>query len=215
MEDVQIIESKPKLTIRQKLMAIQQELKAPKGQYNPFGKFNYRSCEDILEAVKPLLKRYNCILVIKDDIETAQEGRVYIRACVSLLDTESDDGIDTTAYARETDDKKGMDASQVTGTASSYARKYALNALFCIDDNKDADAVELSFGELLQNIKKAQTELTTAGYPYRDDKALLKGTGFSSHDPYDFTMNDIKGMQKLLNNYTKKILEINAGDKKC
>ena len=126
--------------ITNKLIAVQSALKAPKGQYNSFGKYKYRSCEDILEAVKPLLKTNGLALVVKDEIiEIA--GRVYVKATAQVLD-ENGAEISTTAFAREPNEKKGMDDSQVTGSSSSYARKYALNGLFAIDDNKDADTDE-------------------------------------------------------------------------
>lgn len=124
--------------IQQKLFAVQQKLKAPKDQLNKFGGYNYRSCEGILEAVKPLLNEQNLILCISDEIREVG-GRVYVQATASIADAETGEGISTTAFAREEEFKKGMDASQVTGAASSYARKYALNGLFCIDDNKDSD----------------------------------------------------------------------------
>lgn len=129
------------MKIHEKLMKIQSDLKAPKNQYNSFGKYNYRSCEDILEGVKPLLQRENCSLTISDRIE-AIGTRFYIVATATLFDAETGETISNTSYAREPDEKKGMDVSQVTGTASSYARKYALNGLFCIDDTKDADTDE-------------------------------------------------------------------------
>lgn len=119
------------------LQSIQQELKAPKSQFNSFGKYNYRSCEDILEGLKPLLKKHDAVLTISDDIVLVGD-RVYVKATVTLKG--KDEEHTTTAFARESLDKKGMDESQITGTASSYARKYALNGLFCIDDTKDADA---------------------------------------------------------------------------
>lgn len=121
-----------------KLLAIQAELKAPKGQYNSFGKYNYRSCEDILEAVKPLCKAHNALVMISDELEYIN-GRFYVKAVATFADAETGENVYVSAYAREADGKKGMDESQVTGTASSYARKYALNGLFCIDDAKDAD----------------------------------------------------------------------------
>ena len=124
-----------------KLMMIQQELKAPKGQYNNFAKYNYRSCEDILEAVKPLCIKNNATLLLNDAVQEVS-GRFYVVATATLVDTESGDSASVTAYAREPQDKKGMDDSQITGMASSYARKYALNGLFCIDDTKDADTDE-------------------------------------------------------------------------
>lgn len=123
--------------ITEKLIAIQQGLKAPKGQYNEFGKYKYRSCEDILEAVKPLLAANKVALTITDEIVEVG-ARIYVKATAVLFaDGET---VTVTAYAREEENKKGMDGSQVTGAASSYARKYALNGLFCIDDTKDADA---------------------------------------------------------------------------
>lgn len=118
------------------LLAIQTELKAPKGQFNSFGNYKYRSCEDILEAVKPLLAKHNCVLTITDSIKNVGD-RYYIEA-KAVLSSESGT-ILVVGIARESLSKKGMDESQITGTASSYARKYALNGLFCIDDAKDSD----------------------------------------------------------------------------
>lgn len=129
------------MSLKEKLLNIQAELKAPKGQYNSYGGYNYRSCEDILEAVKPLLKSNNCVLTITDGLEQIGE-RYYIRAAATITDAEGDESYTNVAYAREEETKKGMDGSQITGTASSYARKYALNGLFCIDDTKDADTDE-------------------------------------------------------------------------
>ncbi len=120
-----------------KLIKIQQELKAPKNQYNSFGGYDYRSCEDILEAVKPLLAREKLLLTINDKIVKIGE-RYYVRATASLRDEEKN-CIKSIAYAREEETKKGMDGSQITGASSSYARKYALNGLFLIDDSKDSD----------------------------------------------------------------------------
>lgn len=131
------------MNIYEKLMNIQQELKAPKGQYNSFGKYKYRSCEDILESVKPLLEKYKVTIILTDKLEQIGE-RYYIRAMAILFDTESDNSIENTAYAREEETKKGMDGSQITGTSSSYARKYALNGLLLIDDTKDADTDEFT-----------------------------------------------------------------------
>ena len=122
------------------LAAVQSELKAPKGQFNKFGGYNYRSCEDILEAVKPILKAHSLALHLADEPAMVGE-RYYIKATATLTDFTGQQ-ISSTAYAREPLDKKGMDDSQITGTASSYARKYALNGLFCIDDTKDADTDE-------------------------------------------------------------------------
>lgn len=126
------------LKLVEKLQKIQFELKAPKNQRNNFGKYNYRSCEDILESVKPLLDKYGCFIKIYDEIEQVGE-RYYVKATAVLGDVNNTDGIKVQAYAREEESKKGMDSSQVTGSSSSYARKYALNGLFAIDDTKDSD----------------------------------------------------------------------------
>lgn len=125
------------LHIKEKLIKIQSELKAPKGQFNKFGNYNYRNCEDILEALKPILKNVQAVITITDELVNIGD-RYYIKSTVTLSDLE--DEISTTSYAREEETKKGMDASQITGSASSYARKYALNGLFAIDDTKDSDA---------------------------------------------------------------------------
>lgn len=125
-------------TIFKKLIEIQSKLKAPKSQYNSFGKYSYRSCEDILEAVKPLLKAQNCVLTISDEVKVIGD-RFYVEAITTLYDADSGEIITTSALAREDKEKKGMDGSQITGASSSYARKYALNGLFLIDDTKDAD----------------------------------------------------------------------------
>lgn len=120
-----------------KLIAVQGALKAPKGQYNSFGKYKYRSCEDILESVKPLLVEHGLLLTIEDDIIMVGD-RIYVKAIAKLRC--GSEQLQSVAFAREEDTKKGMDSSQVTGAASSYARKYALNGLFCIDDTKDSDS---------------------------------------------------------------------------
>ena len=126
------------MNVYEKLIAIQSELKAPKSQYNSFGKYSYRNCEDILEALKPLLKEHKSTIYISDEIVTVLE-RFYVKATVTFIDAETGEKIINTAYAREEEDKKGMDGSQVTGSSSSYARKYALNGMFAIDDTKDSD----------------------------------------------------------------------------
>ncbi len=126
------------MNITEKLAKVQANLKAPKNNWNAFGKYNYRSCEDVLEAVKPLLNEFGLTLVMSDNIVPVND-RIYVKATATLMDVESDATIVNSAYARESFSKKGMEESQITGSASSYARKYALNGLFCIDDNKDAD----------------------------------------------------------------------------
>lgn len=128
-------------TVMQRLLATQAALKAPKGQENKFGGYRYRSCEDILEAVKPLLKENGLLLLVTDEPVVIGE-RTYIKATATVCDAlaDTDAQFSVTAYAREADSKKGMDEAQVTGSASSYARKYALNGMFLIDDTKDPDA---------------------------------------------------------------------------
>ena len=126
------------MTIYEKLSAIQVKLNAPKKQYNSYGRYNYRSCEDILEGLKPHLEETKTAVTVNDEIVLIGE-RYYVKATATLHDCESDKSVSNTAYAREEITKKGMDASQITGSTSSYARKYALNGLFCIDDVKDAD----------------------------------------------------------------------------
>lgn len=129
------------MNLQEKLLYIQAKVKAPKNLYNSFGKYSYRNAEGILEAVKPFLDEMKCTLTISDEI-VAVGGRIYVKANATLWDTEKIDVMAVSAFAREAETKKGMDDSQVTGTASSYARKYALNGLFLLDDTKDPDTDE-------------------------------------------------------------------------
>lgn len=157
------IEERP-LAFIERLADVQSRLKAPKGQYNSFGKYKYRSCEDILEAVKPLLREHGLILTLSDSIcvEDSHVGpgyaRYYVKSIATVTDGEK--SMTASAYAREDDVKKGMDGSQITGTASSYARKYALNGLFLIDDTKDADATN-------DHGKAAQRQQEAAGAEFK------------------------------------------------
>ena len=173
------------MNIYEKLSNIQQELKAPKNQYNKFGNYSYRSCEDIFEAVKPLLAKNKCILKVEDEMivlgdntkekytesyydkdlkreneRTIVTGgqRFYIKATAILKDLESEEYIINTAYAREEETKKGMDGSQITGASSSYARKYALNGLFLIDDVKDSDTTNTGSNQEVKLASKKQTD---------------------------------------------------------
>ncbi len=127
------------MSVFEKLAAVQAELKAPKSQYNSFGKYNYRNCEDIIEAAKPLLKKNGLMLAMTDQIVLIGD-RFYVEATATVYEIETGTCFNVKAYAREEAEKKGMDGSQVTGASSSYARKYALNGLFAIDDTKDSDA---------------------------------------------------------------------------
>jgi len=130
-------------TLQEKLLHVQQQLKAPKGQTNQFGGFNYRSLEDILERIKPLLHETGCVVTFSDEIvsfEHSQPSRTFVKATVTISDGNEETSV--TAWAEHALHKKGMDVSQVTGSTSSYARKYAANGLFAIDDNKDADTMD-------------------------------------------------------------------------
>lgn len=151
--------------MKEKLLAIQQELKAPKNQFNAFGKYKYRSAEDILEAVKPVLAKHECVLTLSDDLVNIGD-RYYIKATVTLSNGEIIDQV--TAFAREEESKKGMDGSQITGTASSYARKYALNGLFLIDDTKDSDATNQHTVDVEALTKQLKSKLDS----YKDPKKL-------------------------------------------
>lgn len=169
------------ITFQQKIVAIQSMLKAPKGQYNSFGKYNYRSCEDILEGVKPLLDEQELILTIEDSIEMIGD-RYYVKATATLSD--GTNSISTSAYARESLDKKGMDASQVTGATSSYARKYALNGLLAIDDTKDADTMD--------NSKKPVQQTQETVYNWQTLKARATQGGISEEELVHYVTETFK-----------------------
>lgn len=165
----------------EKILAIQSELKAPKGQYNSFGKYNYRSCEDILEGVKPLLAKHGLVLTIRDGIELIGD-RFYVKATATI--TDGKEQLSTEAYARESADKKGMDASQVTGATSSYARKYALNGLLAIDDTKDADTMD--------NSKKPAQQTQETVYNWQTLKARATQGGISEEDLVHYVTETLK-----------------------
>ena len=160
----------------QKVLDVQSRLKAPKGNYNKFGKYKYRSCEDILEAVKPLLRENDLAVLIADEVVTVGE-RIYVKATVTVMD-ENGNKLESCAFAREDDSISGMAKAQITGAASSYARKYALNGLFLIDDTKDFDTNEVAQGQselniAMENIERATTleELNAIYKAYKGDKA--------------------------------------------
>lgn len=148
-----------KLNVWQKMNRVQVELKAPKNQYNNFGKYKYRSCEDILEGLRPLKEKYNFLVLLSDSHEYS-EGRHYIKARVQFVDCDTGEKIEAEGLAREEEVKKGMDSSQITGSASSYARKYALNGLFAIDDTKDSDATNNGIQPTTQAKKSTSTGMT-------------------------------------------------------
>lgn len=180
MENIEkIIDSQ--VVLNQRVGDIQHKLKAPKGQYNSFGKYNYRSCEDILEGVKPLLKEHNLALLIDDEIVQIGE-RYYVKATAKI--TDGREIVSATAYAREPDTKKGMDESQITGATSSYARKYALNALLCIDDTKDADTMD--------NSKKPVQQTQETVYNWQTLKARATQGGISEDDLVHYVTETLK-----------------------
>lgn len=180
-----------KKNIYEKLLNIQQELKAPKGQYNSFGKYKYRNCEDILEAVKPLLKKEKVVLTLSDDIIFIN-NRFYIKATALLINIENpEDKISNMAFAREEDIKKGMDGSQITGASSSYARKYALNGLFAIDDTKDSDTTNTGTSNEESKVEKKTLKATEKQISYITNaygeqlEALLEHYNLKSIDEMD------------------------------
>ena len=156
----------------------QAELKAPKNQYNSFGKYNYRSCEDILEAAKPINKKYGPVLLLTDKPVCIGQ-RYYIEATARLYDIESEQFIESTASAREADTKKGMDDSQVTGTASSYARKYALNGLYNIDDTKDADTDAYKKQTTTNSVAVPEYKCGDCGKPFEAFRDPTSGKTFT------------------------------------
>jgi hypothetical protein len=171
------------------LQAIQQELKVPKGQLNKFSSFYYRSCEDILEEVKPLLKKHKVFLTITDKIVNIGE-RYYIKATATLSNEEGKE-VKVTGYAREEKVKKGMDGSQITGSSSSYARKYALNGMFLIDDGKDADSMDNRKEEKKTTSTSNKRNATSAQVKY------LKGLGWQG-DAFKLTFEEADKQIKLL-----------------
>lgn len=180
--------------VYEKLMNIQNELKAPKSQYNEFGKYYYRSCEDILESLKPVLAKHQAAVTISDEIVLIGD-RYYVKATAALIDVEKGDKVEVSAFAREDEQKKGMDVSQLTGSTSSYARKYALNGLFAIDDTKDSDATNKHGQEKKQNTQKQADESKKDINSLATDKqikaiyALLKNKNYSEESLKNYINN--------------------------
>lgn len=181
------------------LRNIQCELKAPKGQYNSFGKYSYRSCEDILEAVKPLLDKYKATVYITDEV-VAVGDRIYVKATATFVDNAGKE-VSVSAFAREPVARKGMDEAQVTGATSSYARKYALNGLFLIDDNKDADTDE--------NRNESDARANKPSMPSYTEEQLAK---MKSWTDGTFTEDELAGFRKdcIGEDYANAIERINA-----
>ena len=222
-----------KLSLKQKFVLIRSELKVPKGQHNDFGKYDFRSCEDILEKLKPLESKYNVVVVLSDDVkyiplslsdsnevlteevwdeeakrvlvkEHIEKGRFYIEATATLYDCDSDETISNKASAREEDSKKGMDSSQITGTASSYARKYALSGLFGLDDVKDADTNE--YAKVTGEDSKEITKEGAEGYIFQSGKYKDKTLKEVYEKHYDYIEFLIK--KNLVNPTLKKCLDV-------
>ena len=186
---------KPKKTNRN-LVKIQAELKAPKGQFNAFGKYKYRNAEDIIEAVKPILYKYGTALVITDEVVQVGD-RIYIKATATLLDG-TDNSISVSGWAREDESKKGMDASQLTGSTASYAKKYALSNLFAIDDTKDADSTNEHKDEVGE--EKRMKLITLLENTIWDEslksKTAIKISTYTSNEQYDKAYRIILANQK-------------------
>ena len=216
----------------EKLLQVQQDLKCSKNQYNSFGKYHYRSCEDILQAARPLCNANGLVLTLRDTVETCA-SRFYIKAEAIITDVASGETFSTQAMAREEDNKKGMDAAQVTGAASSYARKYALCALFAIDDTRDADSDEytaktrqngaqstqgnrtdnlpsgtkkVSESEILrtQALKKIQDAQKTAGIENGEVKAII-GWKYEKDSFKNLTLDEACDLAENLLRYVKEV----------
>ena len=163
------------MTVYSKLVEVQNKLKAPKSQFNSFGKYNYRNAEDILEAVKPILREVGAVVVLKDEIVLIGD-RYYLKTKAQFIDAENGEAIEVEAMAREAEEKKGMDSAQVTGATSSYARKYALNGLFLIDDTKDNDHDTLHKTDLKkEELKISQIQIDSIVQLITETKSDLKG----------------------------------------
>lgn len=169
------------MEFKEKIVNIQKSMKVPKNLYNNFGKYHYRNAETILETAKPICSEFGVLLTVSDEIVSVGDKN-YIKATAKLYDVDSDASVETHGFAREADTKKGMDDSQITGACSSYARKYALNGLFCLDDTKDADTNEFAsmsqskqqadndqFGQILIRVSKMQNEMSDLGIDWREN----------------------------------------------
>lgn len=194
--------------VLKKLLIVQQNIKAPKGQYNSFGKFSYRSCEDILEQARPLCNDNGAVLILSDEVKN-DNGRYYIVATATLYDADSGESISVTANAREADEKKGMDTSQVTGASSSYARKYALCGLFSLDDNKDADTMDntkegCSKQDKDKLFKSIITKMNT-NHITNDVMTKILESKYQKYNSKQLTITELTDLDKNLLSYTKEI----------
>lgn len=189
------------MKIREKLQNIQQNLKSPKDQKNEFGNYPYRTLGGTLEKLKPLLAEYKCLLKITDDL-VEKNGRFYIKATASLMDLEMQDEIESTSYAREQEERRGMDASQITGSASTYARKYALSALFSIDDSEDADHMAPQYWPDEKRIERFAMYLEHSVFKGRKKKAKEKWKACTTDAQSD---NVLQFMNKEIQEYNERM----------
>lgn len=206
--------------ILKKLLLIQKELKVPKNQFNAFGKYNYRSCEDILESARPIANKNGCVIVINDDIKEIN-GRYYVEATITLFDVESGEEISTKALAREAEPKSGMSESQLTGACSSYARKYALSAMFALDDEKDDDTrdnrqqskqntqpkktISKPIDEKTKHLSSVFNKMKTHNVSKQGILSILK-TNFNKTSSKDLTLEEVKELDENFNNYLYQIM---------
>lgn len=195
------------MNVYEKLQHVQTGLKAPKNQYNKFGNYYYRNCEDIQEAAKPLLQEVKATLIVGDELVMIGD-RYYIKATARFVDCESVEAVENTAYAREEQEKKGMDVSQVTGSTSSYARKYALNGLFCIDDVKDADNQENGAGKSQPASRGAKASGKQTAGKASGTKQGTAGTPDKSAEAEKVTPAMIESIESLVEKYNSKGLKM-------
>ena len=197
--------------VLKKLLIIQQNIKVPKNQVNSFGKFNYRSCEDILEQARPLCNDNGAVLILTDEI-TNDNGRFYIKATATLFDVDSGESIAVTAYARETETKSGMDMAQITGASSSYARKYALSGLFSLDNEKDPDTMDNTANTAGTNGKSKDDYLNSIGLKITKGKinntviTKILELKYNKYHSKQLTYNEVQDLDKNLYSYIKEVV---------
>lgn len=189
--------------VLKKLLIVQQNISVPKGQRNEFGKFNYRSCEDILEQARPLCNDNGLVIKLTDKIVNI-ENRFYVEATAAVIDVDSGEVFSTTAYAREADEKRGMDASQVTGASSSYARKYALAGLFSLDDNKDAETMDNTSQEDKDKVLKSICRTIRANKIDNGLVTKIIENKYRKFNSKQLTLSELKDLDKNILNYVSQ-----------
>lgn len=189
--------------VLKKLLIVQQNISVPKGQRNEFGKFNYRSCEDILEQARPLCNDNGLVIKLTDKIVNI-ENRFYVEATAAVIDVDSGEVFSATAYAREADEKRGMDSSQVTGASSSYARKYALAGLFSLDDNKDADTMDNTSQEDKDKVLKSICRTIRANKIDNGLVTKIIENKYRKFNSKQLTLSELKDLDKNILNYVSQ-----------